>query len=90
MHRYIQENQRRDELENPNKWWENFSEDVRRFHFMFVAGYFTGKYQEHIDRIALITKTKGAAIEIRELLLKADNIKGKTCSPSDVESCIFT
>ena len=90
MQRYIEENQRRDVHENPNKWWEHFRDDVRRFYFMFVSGHFTGRYQEQIDRVARITKTKGTAIEIYSLLLLADRIKSSAYNLSQVESMIFS
>jgi hypothetical protein len=90
MQRYIQENQRRDERENPNKWWENFGEAVRRFYFMFVSGHFKGRYQEQIDRISQITKTNGAAVAVCDLLLMADGIKGNICSLSEVERNVFS
>jgi hypothetical protein len=76
MQRYIQENQRRDEHENPNRWWENFGNDVKNFHFIFVSGHFIGRYQEQINRITRITNTNGAAVKIYDLLLAADRIKG--------------
>jgi hypothetical protein len=85
MQRYIQENQRRDKKENPNKWWDNFSDDIERFYFMFISGHFKGKYQEQIDRISNITGTKGAAVPIDKLLLLADSIKGRVCSLIDAE-----
>lgn len=89
MQRYVQENQRRDAEENPNKWWENFGDDVRQFYFMFVAGHFTGKYQDQIDRISRITTTHGAAVEIVNLLLAADKIKCDAYSHRDVEVQLF-
>ncbi|MDR2599446.1 MAG: hypothetical protein LBC73_04135 [Oscillospiraceae bacterium] len=89
MQRYIQENQRRDEIENPNKWWENFSDNVRYFYFMFVAGYFTGRYQDQINRICQITSTKGTAIEVYDLILFAESIKDGTYSLTDLTDIIF-
>ena len=89
MQRYIQENQRRDERENPNKWWEHFGDDIERFYFMFVSGHFKGKYQEQIDRIAQITKTNGAPVAIVDLLLTADRIKGQSSSLAEVERAMF-
>ncbi|MCL2386858.1 MAG: hypothetical protein FWC89_04815 [Defluviitaleaceae bacterium] len=74
MQRYVEENKMRDEQVNPNKWWENFG-NAQAFYFMFVSGHFTGKYKEQLNRITLVTKTKGAAVAIKELLLIADRIK---------------
>jgi len=89
MQRYIMENQRRDEKENPNKWWLCFGDDVRRFYFMFVSGHFKGRYQEQIDRISQITKTRGVAIAICDLLMVADKRKGSRCSLEEVERELF-
>jgi len=87
MQRYIQENQRRDE--NPNKWWNNFGDTVDTFYFMFVAGHFVGRYKDQIDRISLITNTKGVAIEVNRLLLTAENLKSKRYDLVKVESDYF-
>jgi len=89
MQRYVQENQRRDVQENPNKWWEYFGADVRRFYFMFVSGHFTGRYRDQIDRVSRITNTKGVAVEICNLLLTANEIKNCTRSFADVEGQII-
>jgi hypothetical protein len=89
MQRYVQENQHRDVYVNPNKWWENFGEDVRRFYFMFVSGHFIGRYQDRIDRVARITETKGAAVKIYNLLLAANDIKNGISTLTSVENCIF-
>jgi len=89
MQRYIQENQRRDAQENPNKWWDNFGEDVGTFYFMFVAGHFIGRYQDQIERISRATSTKGAAIEVSRLLLTAENVKGRAYDLAKVEGEYF-
>jgi hypothetical protein len=89
MQRYIQENQRRDEKENPNKWWENFGKDVRKFYFMFVAGRFIGAYQGQIERIARITETNGAAVDIGRLLLLANENKNNAQALSDMQNTLF-
>jgi len=89
MGRYITENQRIDKRENPNKWWENFGEDVRKFYFMFVSGHFIGRYQEQIERIARVTGTNGAAVKVGELLVLADGIKGEVCSREGIVGRVF-
>jgi hypothetical protein len=89
MQRYIQENQRRDENENPNKWWSSFSEEIRRFYFMFVSGHFMGRYHEQINRISQITETGGAAVAIKDLLLIADRLNGDDYSLAAVEEDLF-
>lgn len=89
MQRYIEENKRRDEKENPNRWWSNFNDDIKLFYFMFVSGHFKGNYKEQIERMVNITKTKGAAVNVEKLLLIADKIKGESCTLNDVEKEIF-
>jgi hypothetical protein len=89
MQRYIQENQRRDEHENPNKWWLAFGEGIHRYYFMFVSGHFVGKYQNGLERISRITKTSGAAAAICHLLLIADRIKAGVYSHGAFEVDIF-
>ncbi len=42
MARYLEENAVRDVRLNPNRWWEIFGDDVKRFHFAFVSGSFKG------------------------------------------------
>lgn len=90
MQRYIQENQRRDEKENPNKWWENFDDDITKFYFMFVAGHFVGRYQDQIKRISRVTTTKGAAIEVNRLLMTAENLKSRAYDLAKVEGDYFS
>ncbi|MDR1736669.1 MAG: hypothetical protein LBR85_07375 [Oscillospiraceae bacterium] len=89
MQRYIQENQRRDALENPNKWWRHFAEPVRLFYFMFVSGHFKGQYSSQISRIIRITGVAGAAVEIFNLLLTAERVKGGEESLSGIARSFF-
>lgn len=80
MIRYIEDNQRRDENRNPVKWWDNFPSDIPqdKFYFMWVSSKFVGKFQEQLDYTANETNTKGAALNVEQLLLGADLVsKGK-------------
>lgn len=76
MERYVRENQTRDELVNPNKWWENFENGLGPFYFLFVAGHFNGNVQAQLERISRNTGVLGAAASISQLLLLADAIRG--------------
>ena len=89
MERYIRENQTRDERINPNKWWENFDEDVNEFYFMFVSGHFIGNYGNQLRRLSASTSTNGSAIAISELLLYADKVKSGVLGLEKVKSEIF-
>lgn len=80
MIRYIEDNKRRDENRNPIKWWEYFPSDIPqdKFYFMWVSSKFIGKFQEQLDYTAHETNTKGAALNVEQLLFGADLIsKGK-------------
>jgi hypothetical protein len=89
MKRYVEENQRRDELENPNKWWTIFGDDVQTFYFMYISGHFNGHYKDQLERLSRITATHGAAVTVSELLITADKIKGKLYSYSDAQLVLF-
>ena len=75
MIRYIEENQKRDEKLNKNKWWENFDEDVKEFNFLFISSTFIGGFQNNIQYIADRTQTRGAAIDVENLLYLAEELK---------------
>ena len=64
MERYVRENQTRDELVNPNQWWENFENGLGTFYFLFVAGHFNGNVQAQLERISRNTGVLGAAASI--------------------------
>ncbi len=75
MERYIGENQTRNEKVNPNKWWENFADDVSEFYFMFVSGHFIGNFKSQIERISRNKGIKGTALAVTNLLLCAEAYK---------------
>ena len=72
MSRYIRENQNRDETENPNKWWERFDPSINDFKFLFVSGFFKGKFKEQLRRISHTTNTNGAVLSVVSMLICAD------------------
>ena len=77
MIRYIVDNQRRDINRNPIKWWEDFPESIpeNSFYFLWVSSKFIGKFQEQLTYTANETRTKGAAINVEQLLIGADLVK---------------
>ncbi len=89
MERYIRENQVQDSEINPNEWWENFPSSLKNFYFMFVAGHFKGNYQKQIDRLYRNTKVKGAAIDIKKLLITANDYKAGKMSHETIENDFF-
>lgn len=89
MERYIGENQTRDEKINPNKWWENFSEDVKEFKFMFVSGHFTGNYKAQLERISLNRGINGTAAAVAELILMAERYKSGELGHEEIRDRFF-
>ena len=75
MSRYIRENQTRDIEINPNHWWENFPVVINTFYFAFISSVFKGNIGATLKRIALDTGVNGAAINVINLLLTAEQIK---------------
>lgn len=73
MIRYIEENNTRGDI-NPNKWWENFSSDVRDFSYLFVSSEFTGGFQDRLNYIKRRTDCDGGVISAENLLLFAEGI----------------
>ena len=83
MSRYIDENQKRDEKLNPNKWWNIFNNAVMNYNFAFVSGEFTGTFGERINNIYIRSGVKGAVINSANLLLFAEKIKSGQISYDD-------
>lgn len=77
MRRYVDENNKRDAKINPNKWWENFPKLLNRFNFIFVSSEFNGQFEEKLSNIANTTGINGAAMNVVNLLLFAENIKSE-------------
>lgn len=80
MVRYIEDNQYRDKNRNPTAWWENFPKSISKdnFYFMWISSKFIGQFQDQLDSTYHRTNTKGAALNVEQLLLGADAVmKGK-------------
>ena len=75
MVRYIGENQRRNEKENPNKWWDNFDNKVKDFYFLFVSSIFTGGFTNRLENISIKTGINGGAINSQNLLYLSEKLK---------------
>jgi len=84
MERYVRENIDRNESVNPNKWWEIFPEKVDDFFFLFVSGFFKGRFQDQLERISINTGVKGAAISVEHLLLGAEYLKRGVINLNDI------
>ena len=89
MERYIGENQTRNEKVNPNKWWENFGNDVNDFYFMFVSGHFTGNFKSQIERISRNKGINGTALSVTNLLLCAEAYKAGWFTHETIKNEMF-
>lgn len=89
MERYIRENTKRDGEINPNKWWENFSEEVEKFYFVFISGSFKGRFEEQLRRLSMTTGINGAAVNVVNLLLGAEKIKSGEMTIEELEKAMF-
>lgn len=89
MERYIGENQTRDEMINPNKWWENFESGIESYYFMFVSGHFKGNFVSQIQRISRNKNVNGAAVSITNLLLMTELYKRGLLTHETVGKTVF-
>lgn len=89
MERYIRENANRDEKVNPNKWWENFPEEVKKYYFVFISGSFKGKFEEQLRRLSMTTGIVGSAINVVNLLLGAEKLKSGEITIKELERAMF-
>ncbi len=84
MSRYVNENIRRSENLNPNRWWDNFNKHVSKFTFLFITSYAKGDYQKQLEYISEVNNnTKGAIIGVENLLYLSEAIKSKMISHND-------
>lgn len=90
MHRYIEDNKKRDEVRNPTKWWENFPESIEesKFFFMWISSKFTGKFHEQLEYTHRESKISGAALNVEQLLLGADMVLKRELNPSKLPEYI--
>lgn len=89
MERYIGENQTRNEQINPNKWWENFTDDIKKFYFMFVSGHFVGNFKSQIERISRNKGINGVAVAVTNLLLCAEAYKTGIFTHETIKTSMF-
>ncbi len=89
MERYVRENQTRDPLVNPNRWWERFPDDLTEFYFLFVSGHFIGGFASQLERVSRNTHVNGGAVSIAALLLLANGILAGTVQPEELPALLF-
>ncbi|WP_392553277.1 restriction endonuclease FokI C-terminal domain-containing protein [Orbus wheelerorum] len=73
MIRYIEDNRRKCKTRNPNCWWENFPADIPKnnYYFLWISSKFINNFNEQLIYTANQTETKGAALNVEQLLLGA-------------------
>lgn len=84
MTRYIEENNQRDSKRNANKWWKHFENDINSFYYLFVSSKFISQYKDKLDNIYHRTNTKGAAINVINLLYLAESLKAQSREYSQI------
>jgi hypothetical protein len=89
MERYIRENQTRDKDVNPNEWWLKFGGNIKEYYYAFISGHFTGNIAAQLDRISRNTGVEGAALNVCELLLSADELKGGSMTQEAFRDTVF-
>lgn len=85
MVRYVEENNKRDEKRNSNKWWERFNSDIQSFYYLFISGKFIGQLEEKLQRITIFTDVYGSAITINTLLYIANEIQANRMDNKELE-----
>lgn len=87
MIRYINENKQRTTQLNPNEWWKNFDSSVSNYTFLFVTSFLKGSFKNQIEYISNATNgTRGAAINVENLLYISEDIKSGKIKQSDFYS----
>lgn len=76
MVRYIEDNQLRDTNRNAIDWWTAFHPQIpeKNFYFMWISSKFIGQFHGQLESTFHRTNTKGAALNVEQLLLGADAV----------------
>lgn len=88
MRRYVEENKKRDKCINSNEWWRNFPLSINEFSYLFVSSEFNGQFEKKLDNIWQTTHINGGAVNVVNLLVLAEKIKGKYMNLNEVFSLI--
>ena len=90
MTRYIRDNQTRSDSINPTRWWDSFPGSIDSFNFAFISSVFKGNIGATLQRIALDTGVKGAAINVMNMLVVAEKLKAGDMSHADFYNLLGT
>ena len=90
MVRYIEDNQYRDKTRNSTEWWEHFDKHIPsdKYYFLWVSSKFTGQFNEQLKSTSRRTNTKGAALNVEQLLLGAAAVKFGTLDINNIQNYI--
>ena len=87
MRRYVDEATSHP-LSNSTRWWENFPPATRDFLFLFVSGRFGGAFRNQLRALGEETRSPGAAISARALILTADKMASATMTTGEFKNLI--
>ena len=73
---------------NSTRWWENFPPATRDFLFLFVSGRFGGAFRDQLRALGEATRSPGAAISARALILTADKMASATMTTGEFKNLI--
>lgn len=76
MIRYVDDNNKRDKIRNPNEWWKSFSPLIPndKFYYLWVSNFFKGQFKNQIEYVNRETNTYGAVLNVEQLLYGADAV----------------
>ncbi len=88
MVRYIEDNQLRDTIRNPIEWWNHFDENIQpdQFYFLWISGKFTGQFHEQLTSTYNRTSSKGATLNVEQLLIGAHKVQTGDLSLEEIPS----
>lgn len=88
MIRYIEDNQRRDKLRNPNEWWTKFDPDIpiKNFYYLWISSEFIGKFEEQLEYTTSQTNVEGGGLNVEQLLIGAARVQKGTLNVNALPS----
>lgn len=84
MQRYVDENNKRSTVINPNEWWGIYPVGITDFKFLFVSGFFKGSYKKQLERVSNLTTRHGAVMSVEQLLLGGEKINNGSLTLEEV------
>ena len=90
MVRYVEEFQEKSASRNPNEWWLDFPASINdnRVYFLWTSSLYKGNFLKQIESTANRTSSRGAAINIENLLLIGNEIYNSRMTLDEFEDLI--